>query len=747
MTRSERISAIIEQRQPLATRIKSAIGNLEILRDALGRIEAKRGELLQKVNEDEIKGKLNSLNFRTPHDTITEQLAVLEKLQARFSRETLNIGVIGIMRQGKSTLLQSLTGLGNNVIPAQSGGACTAVRSKIRHQTQGETRATVRYHSQESFLKDVIRPYYKDLGLNPMPVNLNDFIGRDLPILSSASKNTEQAIYNRLKDSYYANRHHYQNWLGQAEVEEKISLDKIQEYVTHPGNIETTDAYKCLAVKEVEIFCTFPNNDIEKITLVDIPGLGDFKSSDRTLMLETLGKEVDIVLLIRRPDIIGDDLQDKDTELYDKAAIAVDDLSERIFIVLNQLRDSEEAKLACQRFKQKLNEGRLGINFIDCIVADCSHPDEANQIILDKVLDYLSTKIRDLDIKIAKSCQEKLTTISQQIQSELEKGKNIFSQSADDDYQETEEIFTNLFGGNDQGWWYEVSLELQKLRSELWYQRQAPNEELYEGFVVALESCYQDKGILSADNAISKINDQLRIVGPFRAYPNYQDELRVLISHRFLTLDQSLQRTVETIKDKVAAVLKEQGLLSILSESSGSDFFDEIFKLIPERYGKLKESFEIIAQFRLSYRGLILPRMRQHLDGLTSITAMTGDQGDFAIQDEQTLVLSTNTTAEDIFSALEIDYDKAINRLKPALEELLCEPNEAAYAMVEEFIDNAIRQKGIPVEWRNFLRSIRGKLWPDVFGQQEQARQIRKDWLDSSLHVEKLTNSDLFLFI
>jgi ABC-type phosphate/phosphonate transport system ATPase subunit len=53
-------------------------------------------------------------------------LVILEKLQARFSCDTLNIGVIGIMRQGKSTLLQSLTGLGNNVIPAQSGGACTA---------------------------------------------------------------------------------------------------------------------------------------------------------------------------------------------------------------------------------------------------------------------------------------------------------------------------------------------------------------------------------------------------------------------------------------------------------------------------------------------------------------------------------------------------------------------------------------------------------------------------------------------
>ncbi|MEB3123414.1 MAG: hypothetical protein VKL41_19595 [Snowella sp.] len=55
MTRSERISAIIEQRQPLATRIKSAIGNLEILRDALGRIEVKRRELLQKINKDGIE--------------------------------------------------------------------------------------------------------------------------------------------------------------------------------------------------------------------------------------------------------------------------------------------------------------------------------------------------------------------------------------------------------------------------------------------------------------------------------------------------------------------------------------------------------------------------------------------------------------------------------------------------------------------------------------------------------------------
>jgi len=58
MTRAERIAEIINQRKPLAHRIQTAIANLEVLRDALGRIEAKRGELLQIVNEDEIQEKL-----------------------------------------------------------------------------------------------------------------------------------------------------------------------------------------------------------------------------------------------------------------------------------------------------------------------------------------------------------------------------------------------------------------------------------------------------------------------------------------------------------------------------------------------------------------------------------------------------------------------------------------------------------------------------------------------------------------
>lgn len=153
-----------------------------------------------------------------------------------------------------------------------------------------------------------------------------------------------------------------------------------------------------------------------------------------------------------------------------------------------------------------------------------------------------------------------------------------------------------------------------------------------------------------------------------------------------------------------------------------------------------------MANFRLSYRGLILPRIRQHLDGLTNITPMTGQYGQFIEQPDKTLAVSKDTTAEDIFTALEIDYDKAINTIKPALEELLCEPNEAVYAMIEEFIDNVIRQKDIQKEWRNFLRGVRGKIWSDVFGKQEQERQIREAWMKELNQVNLLNQIEFLNF-
>ena len=76
----------------------------------------------------------------------------------------------------------------------------------------------------------------------------------------------------------------------------------------------------------------------------------------------------------------------------------------------------------------------------------------------------------------------------------------------------------------------------------------------------------------------------------------------------------------------------------------------------------------------------------------------------------------------------------------------MIEPNEALYAMVEEFIDNVIRQKDIQKEWKNFLRGVRGKIWADIFGQKEEDRQLRKEWLDLVNEVTAVNKLELFYF-
>ena len=45
-----------------------------------------------------------------------------ERLEKRFNRDTINISVVGRARQGKSRLLQSISGLRDEVIPASNGG-------------------------------------------------------------------------------------------------------------------------------------------------------------------------------------------------------------------------------------------------------------------------------------------------------------------------------------------------------------------------------------------------------------------------------------------------------------------------------------------------------------------------------------------------------------------------------------------------------------------------------------------------
>ena len=168
MSKAEEIQSIIAQRQPLADKLEDIESRLKSLYNSLQDLERGRQQQLKNWSDNSTtQSKLKTLNFTDIGPKVLEGLESLRRLQGRFSRKTLNIGVIGRMGQGKSTLLQSLTGLKNEVIPALPGKACTAARSTIRHQPGNLTTAEIQFHDRDSFLQEIIIPYYKKLGLTP----------------------------------------------------------------------------------------------------------------------------------------------------------------------------------------------------------------------------------------------------------------------------------------------------------------------------------------------------------------------------------------------------------------------------------------------------------------------------------------------------------------------------------------------------------------------------------------------------
>lgn len=160
-----RITDIIEKRKPLVQRIEGVEANLRTLSDALYKLEERRNYLSTQVDDTAVIGRVKEIDCSHIKLAIASELEALTKLKNRFSRHTLNIGVVGRARQGKSRLLQSLTGLSAVEIPDGDRQHCTGVRSTIYHTPNLDTYGEVWFHTEQSFLDEVITPYYEKLRL------------------------------------------------------------------------------------------------------------------------------------------------------------------------------------------------------------------------------------------------------------------------------------------------------------------------------------------------------------------------------------------------------------------------------------------------------------------------------------------------------------------------------------------------------------------------------------------------------
>ena len=162
MSRSmtERIESIIARRKPLAENIQS-------IRDSIAKISSAYERMTPVcnavINDESIAREFPGLSeiltaCEKPVNELQRLRADLALIQNRFSRDTLNIAVIGRARQGKSRLLQTITGLTSEEIPDGNKEFCTGVRSDIINDSNLTSAfAQVNFLTEDSSLMRELR--------------------------------------------------------------------------------------------------------------------------------------------------------------------------------------------------------------------------------------------------------------------------------------------------------------------------------------------------------------------------------------------------------------------------------------------------------------------------------------------------------------------------------------------------------------------------------------------------------------
>lgn len=729
MTRSQQINNIIEKRQPLVKRIENAEVQLQKLGLELQTLAQERDELSLRgeLDDPELRAQLKKIDFTTIQSEIVSELRALDNLRKRFSRKTLNIGVVGRARQGKSRLLQSLTGLSSVEIPDGELLQCTGVRSTIYHAQDITTYAEVVFHSEQSFLEEIIAPYYEQLGLGSKPKTLQ-FFASNPPQPPSPKSSELSAKYEHLC-KYHQHLDKYRSLLSSDSI--RIESRQIREFVAQ----DTVDGkgayYNYLAVKEVKIFCPFPNKEVGRLALVDMPGLGDTGIGDSERMIRTLGQDIDFVLFVRRPRIGGDDWFDFDTQLYDTANKALTELpiEDWSFMVLNL--DTSNSVL-CEIFAEKMQVKHIKVK--RTIIANCANEAEANNEILGSVLDYLINRIDVLDHQYSTACFDRVSLLQQQTNAAISSFSSIIDAlKSEDGMEEFNERFSVF--------WDAFPIRLEDLLTELIEKRDCEDRHFREDVDKLIQSCRNDKAIVPDQEEIEKLNK--RYEGYRTAYEKSLQNIRTQLSIRFLSLETGLNRSLEEIKLQVVGALAAQGLGGLVARNTNepiaaSKFLKSVADLIPEKQQKIKFGFQLLANFDLVYRGLIQHRIRKHLDVLTP--NKTKYKFEPKLLDE--LLRKGQSPAERIVVNLNQAYVEAINNCEKELKGLLREPSQAGFAIVEEFVDRVIRSKGVENEWRDFLWRERSKLWADAFHRMETLQELQKTARDLAERAKATNNAN-----
>jgi hypothetical protein len=683
LTKRSGMTARLQRLADLLPRIESALTSLSDLRDRL---------IARLPPSVPGRASLQAINFNPPLDCLRSVQAQMRRIQNRFARQRLQVAVVGHERQGKSKLEQTVSGLNDTAIPTSAGTRCTGARSIIIHEAGAQPRAELIFHSPDEFLHEIIWPFFSidGLSLGQRPSSLHDLLASPPKLPRQDLPAKLRATYDKLCDIWTAFPG-YREYLGRRDTL-VVTGDDIRRFLAQ-HDLAGKPLHLFRAVRNAKVYCQFPHEDLGKLALADLPGLGDHNPNDRSLLRDTLACEADYVIFVRLPAETGDAVQVRDTELYDLALNAIPEipLHEMCTFAINR-RDGDRGNARqCEIFSEEVR--RSPIRARDIRIVDASSDTEVGALI-QHTLDYLSANIERLDetclVGVKRAWLELCGSIQQLRNREGDVRAAVGGSS---EAVEFSRLFDRLFIDTQTG--------MSKLVEEL---------RVTENRPAPFFNAAAQRVLLKLDpnNAGKELLPSLAQIERTRAaedgfHPAYFRQLTLLrarTTDQLATMDDDFSQFLEIVKGKVVEVLSGSGRLDLNGDNPGlflarlADFFGH------DSCCTLAKSLRNLASAQLPYRGFLQHRLRRYLSRL--IPDAANDQGRPHL----------GLDAGGVLQLLSKDFGLTYGELRTALSSFAAEPNQAAMAIVEEFFDRAFYHDEVRAQWRELYWSQRHSVWP-----------------------------------
>ena len=724
-----RIARILADRRRLLPGVRAEVERWRRVDERLAELAAAVESLrTHATTPAELRDAL-ALPFAQAREGAAEALALLRVLEARLGRDTVNIGVSGQARVGKSTLLQSVSGLDDDQIPTGQALPVTAVRSRIFHAPELR-RATLRLHTFDTFVTEVVAPYHAELDIAGLPATPEEFRGwvYPKPDDAPADKPSWVTMLNRLRAMQASFPTYRHDLTGGERV---VPLEELRPWVAYPTNAQEQAGQKIghgvvarryLAVRDVRIDCPFPHAQVRHLGIVDLPGLGEFAARADQHHVGGLQNEVDVVLMVKRP-VEGmaywGDADARALDLIDSAR-GFADRRDFVFLVLNTGGTSEALVTALRdHIRGQVNSG-VPDQFFRVLESDAVVPADVFTHVLSPVLDHLAARLPAMDADAVAGTRGELRATTQRIgvlADDLGRALASVAQASGSVAEDLDLRARRLR--------QDLSGALVGLVAQLRSQARTVGED--QDYTDAVERAYTatrtwiTDGLGVGEQAWR--DEALRNMTVDRNSSRYAgDELnrvRVEISNCFEEIDVYFTARVRALWEQVAGILRTH--TGTLLGPGGEDAlrrFADLLAEASEPCPRLGRAVEQLLGVRLDYRSQLHPRVRAELDGLTlqERDPVTGEQRN------RVVVEVSPDGAAQLYGFVVQMAEQAAYLTKKAL--LLREgvtPALVLHAAAEQLEDTMIRSGDSEREFKRLARSYRDEIWPGVFGEIDAA--------------------------